>query len=46
MSNPVRVCSVNDVAAESATRGVVPRDAGTVELAIVHSVGAFNAIVD
>jgi len=46
MSSLVRVCSVNDVAAESAIPVEVPRNGRTVELAIVHSSGAFYAIAD
>ena len=46
MNTLVRVCSVNDVAAESAIPVEVPRNGSTVELAIVHSNGAFYAIYD
>ena len=49
MSTLVRACSVNDVAAESAIPVEVPLDGGngsTLELAIVHSNGAFYAIYD
>ena len=46
MSTLVRVCSVSDVAAESAIPVEVPRNGSTVELAIVHSSGAFYAIPD
>jgi 3-phenylpropionate/trans-cinnamate dioxygenase ferredoxin subunit len=46
MSALVRVCSVSDVAAESAIPVEVPRNGSTVELAIVHSSGAFYAIAD
>ena len=48
MSTLVRACSVNDVAAESAIPVEVPLDGNgsTVELAIVHSNGAFYAIYD
>ena len=46
MSSLVRVCSVNDVATESAIPVEVPRNGRTVELAIVHSSGAFYAIAD
>ena len=49
MSTLVRACSVNDVNAESAIPVEVPLDGGngsTLELAIVHSNGAFYAIYD
>jgi len=48
MSTLVRACAVNDVAAESAIPVEVPLDGNgsTVELAIVHSNGAFYAIYD
>ena len=46
MSTLVRVCSMNDIAAESAIPVEVPRNGSTVELAIVHSNGAFYAIYD
>ena len=46
MSTLVRVCSVDDVAPESAIAVEVPRDGGSVELAIVHSNGNFYAIYD
>jgi 3-phenylpropionate/trans-cinnamate dioxygenase ferredoxin component len=42
----VRVCAVDDVAPESAIAVEVPRDGGSVELAIVHSNGNFYAIYD
>ena len=45
MSTLVRACSVKDVAAESAIPVEVPLDGNgsTLELAIVHSNGAFYA---
>jgi len=46
VSGPVRVCSVADVAPESAIPVEVPRNGSRVELAIVHSSGAFYAIAD
>jgi nitrite reductase/ring-hydroxylating ferredoxin subunit len=49
VSTLVRACSVNDVDAESAIPVEVPLDGGngsTLELAIVHSNGAFYAIYD
>ena len=48
MSTLVRACSVKDVAAESAIPVEVPLDGNgsTLELAIVHSNGAFYAIYD
>jgi 3-phenylpropionate/trans-cinnamate dioxygenase ferredoxin component len=46
VSTLVRVCSVDDVAPESAIAVEVPRDGGSVELAIVHSNGNFYAIYD
>jgi len=42
----VRVCSVADVAPESAIPVEVPRNGSRLELAIVHSNGAFYAIAD
>jgi 3-phenylpropionate/trans-cinnamate dioxygenase ferredoxin component len=42
----VRVCSVDDVPAESAIPVEVPQNASRVELAIVHSNGNFYAIYD
>jgi 3-phenylpropionate/trans-cinnamate dioxygenase ferredoxin component len=42
----VRVCSVADVAPESAIPVEVPRNRSRLELAIVHSSGAFYAIAD
>jgi 3-phenylpropionate/trans-cinnamate dioxygenase ferredoxin subunit len=42
----VRVCSVADVAPESAIPVEVPRNGSRLELAIVHSSGAFYAIAD
>jgi 3-phenylpropionate/trans-cinnamate dioxygenase ferredoxin subunit len=42
----VRVCSVDDVAPESAIPVEVPRNGSRLELAIVHSDGAFYAIAD
>jgi 3-phenylpropionate/trans-cinnamate dioxygenase ferredoxin subunit len=46
MSTLVRVCSVDDVAPESAIPVEVPRNGSRLELAIVHSSGAFYAIAD
>ena len=46
MSALVRVCSVADVAPESAIPVEVPRNGSRLELAIVHSSGAFYAIAD
>ena len=46
MSALVRVCSVADVAPESAIPVEVPRNGSRLELAIVHSTGAFYAIAD
>ena len=46
MSALVRVCSVADVAPESAIPVEVPRNGSRLELAIVHSNGAFYAIAD
>jgi 3-phenylpropionate/trans-cinnamate dioxygenase ferredoxin component len=48
VSTLVRACSVKDVAAESAIPVEVPLDGNgsTLELAIVHSNGAFYAIYD
>jgi 3-phenylpropionate/trans-cinnamate dioxygenase ferredoxin component len=46
VSTLVRVCSVDDVAPESAIAVEVPQDGGSVELAIVHSNGNFYAIYD
>ena len=46
MSAVVRVCSVADVAPESAIPVEVPRNGSRLELAIVHSSGAFYAIAD
>ena len=42
----VRACSVDDVAPESAIPVEVPRNGSRLELAIVHSNGAFYAIAD
>jgi 3-phenylpropionate/trans-cinnamate dioxygenase ferredoxin component len=46
VSTLVRVCSVDDVAPESAIPVEVPRNGSRLELAIVHSNGAFYAITD
>jgi 3-phenylpropionate/trans-cinnamate dioxygenase ferredoxin component len=46
MSALVRVCSVADVAPESAIPVEVPRNGSRLELAIVHSGGNFYAIYD
>jgi 3-phenylpropionate/trans-cinnamate dioxygenase ferredoxin subunit len=46
VSAVVRVCSVADVAPESAIPVEVPRNGSRLELAIVHSSGAFYAIAD
>ncbi len=46
MSTLVRVCSVDDVAPESAIPVEVPRNGSRLELAIVRSNGAFYAITD
>ena len=46
MSTVVRACSVDDVAPESAIPVEVPRNGSPLELAIVHSNGAFYAIAD
>jgi 3-phenylpropionate/trans-cinnamate dioxygenase ferredoxin subunit len=46
MSMLVRVCSVGDVPAESAIPVEIPRNGSRLELAIVHSNGAFYAIYD
>jgi 3-phenylpropionate/trans-cinnamate dioxygenase ferredoxin component len=46
MSTVVRACSIDDVAPESAIPVEVPRDGSPLELAIVHSNGAFYAIAD
>jgi 3-phenylpropionate/trans-cinnamate dioxygenase ferredoxin component len=46
MSALVRACSVDDVAPESAIPVEVPRNGNRLELAIVHSNGAFYAIAD
>jgi 3-phenylpropionate/trans-cinnamate dioxygenase ferredoxin subunit len=46
VSGLVRVCSVADVAPESAIPVEVPRNGSRLELAIVHSSGAFYAIAD
>ena len=46
MSAVVRVCSVADVAPESAIPVEVPRNGSRLELAIVHRSGAFYAIAD
>ncbi|MCE3274514.1 MAG: putative dioxygenase [Propionibacteriaceae bacterium] len=46
MSALVRACSVDDVAPESAIPVEVPRNGSRLELAIVHSNGAFYAIAD
>jgi 3-phenylpropionate/trans-cinnamate dioxygenase ferredoxin component len=46
VSTLVRVCSVDDVPAESAIPVDVPQNASRVELAIVHSNGNFYAIYD
>jgi 3-phenylpropionate/trans-cinnamate dioxygenase ferredoxin subunit len=46
VSTLVRVCSVADVAPESAIAVEVPQDGGSVELAIVNSNGNFYAIYD
>ena len=46
MSTLVRVCSVEDVPPESAIPIEVPRNGSRLELAIVHSNGAFYAIYD
>jgi 3-phenylpropionate/trans-cinnamate dioxygenase ferredoxin component len=45
-SSLVRACSVSDVATESAIPVEVSRNGSSVELAIVHSNGAFYAIAD
>ena len=46
MSTLVRVCSVDEVGPESAIPVEVPRNGSRLELAIVHSNGAFYAIAD
>jgi 3-phenylpropionate/trans-cinnamate dioxygenase ferredoxin subunit len=46
VSTLVRVCSVDDVGPESAIPIEVPRNGSRLELAIVHSNGAFYAIAD
>jgi len=46
VSTLVRVCSVDEVGPESAIPVEVPRNGSRLELAIVHSNGAFYAIAD
>ena len=46
MSTLVRACSVSDVVTESAIPVELPRNGSSLELAIVHSNGAFYAIAD
>jgi 3-phenylpropionate/trans-cinnamate dioxygenase ferredoxin component len=46
VSTLVRVCAVDDVGPESAIPVEVPRNGSRLELAIVHSNGAFYAVAD